>query len=76
MQKIHIRRNDVMRRLLAAVRSVERLINDDDDDDSTWLVSRRNGRRDTSREGRDHRLVSTDWKNRISRDHNESLGSW
>lgn len=38
MQKIHIRRNDVMRRLLAAVRSVERLINDDDDDDST-LVS-------------------------------------
>lgn len=51
MQKIHIRRNDVMRRLLAAVRSVERLINDDDDDDdSTWLVSRRNGRRDTRRE--------------------------
>lgn len=75
-----------MRHLLAAVRSVERLINDDedenddDDDDSTWLISRRrNGRRDTSRGGRggrDHRLVSTDWKNRISRDHNESLGSW
>lgn len=34
--------------------AVERLINDNDDDDnhddSTWLISRRNGRRDT-REG-------------------------